>query len=106
MLSGLGEYISGVILYEETLFQDSPSGKPISELFKEQGIVLGIKVDKGVQPLYNTDGETVTQGITGLAERCKKYYARGARFAKWYLPYPQLAILFCSHARNYSKIMN
>merc|ERR1712222_38072 len=62
---------------------DSPSGKPISELFKEQGIVLGIKVDKGVQPLYNTDGETVTQGITGLAERCKKYYARGARFAKW-----------------------
>jgi len=80
---GLGEYISGVILYEETLFQDSPDGKPISEIFKAQGIVLGIKVDKGVQPLYNTDGETVTQGITGLAERCKKYYARGARFAKW-----------------------
>lgn len=80
---GLSEYISGVILYEETLFQDSVTGEPISELFKKQGIVLGIKVDKGVQPLYNTDGETVTQGITGLAERCKKYYARGARFAKW-----------------------
>jgi len=80
---GLGEYISGVILYEETLFQDSPDGQPISELFKKQGIILGIKVDLGVQPLYNTDGETVTQGITGLADRLKKYYARGARFAKW-----------------------
>ena len=80
---GLNEYISGVILYEETLFQDSVTGEPISELFKKQGIVLGIKVDKGVQPLYNTDGETVTQGLTGLAERCKNYYARGARFAKW-----------------------
>ena len=77
-----------MILYEETLFQDSPSGESIADLFTQEKIVLGIKVDKGVQPLYNTDGETVTQGITGLAERCKKYYARGARFAKWYLPYP------------------
>jgi len=81
---GLNEYISGVILYEETLFQDSTvEGKSIADLFKEQGIVLGIKVDMGVRPLYNTDGETVTQGITGLADRCARYYARGARFAKW-----------------------
>ena len=95
-----------MILYEETLFQDSPSGKAISELFKEQGIVLGIKVDKGVQPLYNTDGETVTQGITGLAERCKKYYARGVRFTKWYLSYQQRTIPFDYHARNYTQTMH
>ena len=85
-----------MILYEETLFQDSVTGEPISELFKKQGIVLGIKVDKGVQPLYNTDGETVTQGLTGLAERCKNYYARGARFAKWYgfaLPFTMFNVL-------------
>ena len=72
-----------MILYEETLFQDSASGVPIAELFKKEKIVLGIKVDKGAVPLDGTDGEVVVQGITGLAERAQKYYARGARFAKW-----------------------
>ena len=81
--AGLGEFISGVILYEETLFQDSPSGVPIVDLFKQEKILLGIKVDKGAIPLYGTDAEVVIQGLDGLAERCQKYYARGARFAKW-----------------------
>eukprot|EP00940_MAST-03C_sp_MAST-3C-sp2_P001605 g1605.t1 len=80
---GLGEYISGAIMYEETLFQKATCGTQMVDLLKKQKIVPGIKVDLGVRPLYGTDGETVTQGITGLAERCKKYYAQGARFSKW-----------------------
>jgi len=77
------EHISGDFLYEVTLFQIVDSVKFFTELLKEKGIVSGIKVDKGVQPLYGTDGETVTQGITDLGARCKKYYEQGARFAKW-----------------------
>jgi len=80
---GLGQHVSGCILYEETLFQSCSDGVTIPDKLKEQGIITGIKVDMGVQPLFGTDGETVTQGITGLAARCKKYYAAGARFAKW-----------------------
>lgn len=80
---GLGEFISGSILYEETLFQNADDGTPFVELLKAEGIVPGIKVDMGVRPLYGTDGETVTQGITGMEERCKRYYEAGARFAKW-----------------------
>ena len=70
-------------MYEETLFQDSPSGVPIVDLFKQENILLGIKVDKGAVPLDGTDGEVVVHGLDGLAERVQKYYARGARFAKW-----------------------
>lgn len=80
---GLGEHISGSILYEETLFQSTEDGLPFPELLKKQGIIVGIKVDKGVVPIPGTDGETSTQGLDGLAERCKKYYEAGARFAKW-----------------------
>lgn len=81
--AGIGEYISGSILYEETLFQKADDGTPFPELLKRNGVIPGIKVDKGVAPLYGTDGETVTDGIDGLADRCKKYYLAGARFAKW-----------------------
>jgi fructose-bisphosphate aldolase, class I len=77
------KYISGVIMYEETLFQSAADGRSFPDLLKSKGVISGIKVDKGVVPLPGTDGETVTQGIDGLAERCKKYYAAGARFAKW-----------------------
>lgn len=76
-------YISGVILYEETLFQKSADGKPFVDLLKERGVIPGIKVDKGVVTLLGTDGETATQGLDGLGERCAKYYKQGARFAKW-----------------------
>ena len=81
---GLSEHISGVIMYEETLFDKRPSDdKPLVEICKEAGMIPGIKVDMGVRPLPGTDGETVTQGMTGLSARCAKYYAQGARFAKW-----------------------
>jgi len=80
---GLAEHISGVICYEETLFQKCDDGTQFVDLLKSKGIIPGIKVDMGVQPLPGTDGETVTQGITGLGQRCKKYYEQGARFAKW-----------------------
>jgi fructose-bisphosphate aldolase class I len=80
---GIEEYISGVILYEETLFDKAEDGTPLVELLLSKGIIPGIKVDMGVMPLYGTDGETVTQGITDLGKRCAKYYKQGARFAKW-----------------------
>lgn len=81
---GLGDYVSGVILFEETLFQDATDGTPIVEHFRRQGIVPGIKVDQGVQPLAGAlAGETFTCGLVGLQERAARYYARGARFAKW-----------------------
>jgi len=79
----LGSCISGVILYEETLYQKTADGKPFTQLLTEQGIVIGIKVDKGLKPLPGTDGEMVCQGLTDLDVRCKKYYEAGARFAKW-----------------------
>lgn len=82
-VAGLNEYISGAILYEETLFQSTADGRTFVEVLNAAGIVPGIKVDKGVVPLPGTDGETSTQGIDGLGERCKKYYEAGARFAKW-----------------------
>ena len=79
----MGKYISGVILYHETFFQKADDGRLFVELIKERGIVPGIKVDKGVVKLLGTDDETTTQGLDGLAERCKEYYDGGARFAKW-----------------------
>jgi len=80
---GLGQYISGAITFEETLFDKGTCGTPMVDLMKAQGIIPGIKVDKGVQPLFGTNGETVTQGIDDLGKRCAAYYAQGARFAKW-----------------------
>eukprot|EP00474_Spongospora_subterranea_P008424 CRZ08882.1 hypothetical protein [Spongospora subterranea] len=79
----IGKYIGGAILYEETLFQKTVTGKPFPEVLKENGIVVGIKVDKGTVELSGTDGETTTQGLDDLAQRCQKYYKAGARFAKW-----------------------
>lgn len=80
---GLGNYISGTIMFDETLFQSSRAGVPFVDILKEQGILPGIKVDTGLQPIDGTDGETATQGLDGLAERCQRYYKQGARFAKW-----------------------
>ena len=80
---GLGQYISGAITFEETLFHKADDGTPFVELLKREGIIPGIKVDKGVKPIMGTDGETVTQGLTDLGARCARYYEAGARFAKW-----------------------
>jgi len=78
--AGLSEYISGCITYEETLFEKDASGKSYAQILSDNGIIPGIKVDKGVVPLANTDGETVTQGIDGLGKRCAEYYAAGCVF--------------------------
>ena len=80
---GLSQYISGCIMFEESLFEKDENGKDFTAILKENGIIPGIKIDKGVRFLAGTDGETVTQGIDGLADRCRKYYAQGARFSKW-----------------------
>lgn len=80
---GIEQYISGVILFEETLYQTGSDGVAFVDKLKAKGIIPGIKVDKGVKPLMGTNGETVTQGIDDLDARCAKYYAQGARFAKW-----------------------
>lgn len=81
--SGLGEYISGCILFEETLFQKADDGTPFVDLLKKENIAIGIKVDQGAKPMPYTDGETFTQGLTNLTDRVAKYYEAGARFAKW-----------------------
>jgi len=83
----IGKHISGVILYEETLGQKAHNGKPFPQLLNEHGILVGIKVDKGLKALPGTNGEVACQGLTDLDERCKKYYAAGARFAKWRAAY-------------------
>ncbi|HTI18223.1 MAG TPA: class I fructose-bisphosphate aldolase [Trinickia sp.] len=80
---GLGEFVSGVILYEETLGQCADDGEPLSSLAARQGIVPGIKVDKGKISLAHAPGDEITQGLDGLAERLGRYKEQGARFAKW-----------------------
>lgn len=80
---GIADSISGVILFEETLFQSSTDGRPFVDVLNAAGILPGIKVDKGVVVLPGTDDETTTQGIDDLGARAAKYYAAGARFAKW-----------------------
>ncbi|XP_032823446.1 fructose-bisphosphate aldolase, muscle type [Petromyzon marinus] len=77
------ESIGGIIFFHETLYQKSDSGVPFVKLVKDNGILVGIKVDKGVVPLAGTNGEGTTQGLDGLAERCAQYKKDGADFAKW-----------------------
>jgi len=80
---GLGEYISGTILFEETLLQKTDAGLSVPEAAWAQKIVPGIKVDKGKIPLALSPGDEITQGLDGLAERLRTYKEQGARFAKW-----------------------
>src|ERR1041384_2148985 len=79
----MSRYISGVILYDETIWQNAKDGTPLVKLIEQAGAIPGIKVDEGTQALPNCPGELVTAGLDKLAERLKKYYERGARFAKW-----------------------
>jgi fructose-bisphosphate aldolase class I len=76
-------YISGVILYDETIWQNAADGTPLVRLIEQSGAIPGIKVDEGTQGLPNCPGELITAGLDKLAERLKKYYDQGARFAKW-----------------------
>jgi fructose-bisphosphate aldolase class I len=79
----MSKYISGVILYDETIWQTARDGTPLVKLIEQAGSIPGIKVDEGTQALPACPGETITVGLDKLAERLKKYYERGARFAKW-----------------------
>ena len=80
---GVEEFISGVILYDETIRQSAHDGTPFPKLLDSKGIIPGIKVDEGAKPLAHADGETVTEGLDGLRERLAEYRDLGARFAKW-----------------------
>ena len=81
---GLGKYISGAILFEETLYQNHQDGESMVKKLNDLGIIPGIKVDKGLNPLPGGgDVETFCSGLDGLVERAAKYYEQGARFAKW-----------------------
>ncbi len=84
----VGEFLSGVILFEETLLQKGHDGTPLPGVAQRQGIVPGIKVDKGTVPLTGATGDLVTQGLDGLADRLRTYKFLGARFAKWREVYP------------------
>ncbi len=79
----MSKYISGVILYDETIWQKAKDGTPLVELIRRTGAIPGIKVDEGTKPLPCFPGEVVTIGLDKLADRLPKYYEQGARFAKW-----------------------
>src|SRR6202022_646915 len=77
------KHIPAVILYDETIWQDARDGTPLVKIIEQSGAIPGIKVDEGTQAVPNCPGELITVGLDKLAERLKKYYERGARFAKW-----------------------
>lgn len=80
---GIEQYISAVILFDETLRQKSSSGAPLIDLLSDKGIIPGIKVDKGTSPLPNYQNEKITNGLDGLEQRLQEYRQLGAKFAKW-----------------------
>src|SRR5246127_5272359 len=80
---GVEEFISGMILCDETIRQSAHDGTPFPQLLESKGIIPGIKVDEGAKPLAHAEGETVTEGLDGLRERLAEYRELGARFAKW-----------------------
>merc|ERR1711865_74046 len=80
---GLGEYISGAILFEETLYQSCTDGTSFVDALNAGSVIPGIKVDKGLVPMTNSNTESWCQGLDGLADRCSAYYKQGARFCKW-----------------------
>ena len=80
---GIAEFISGVIMQDETIRQKSSKGIPLADLLAQQGILPGIKVDNGAKPLAGSPEEKITEGLDGLRDRLKEYRGIGARFAKW-----------------------
>ena len=94
----VADYISGVILFDETIRQRAADGTPLVQILERQGIIPGIKVDAGAKPLPFAPGETITEGLDGLRERLEEYSGLGARFAKWRATYsiaagPAVAVL-------------
>ena len=85
--AGAAEYISGVILFDETLRQDAADGRRLAQIIVDAGMIPGIKVDAGAKPLALHPGETVTEGLDGLRDRLAEYAELGARFAKWRATY-------------------
>jgi len=81
--AGAEEFISGAIMYDETIRQRSSRGPPLAQVLASRGIIPGIKVDTGAKPLAGSPGETVTEGLDGLRDRLAAYRDMGARFAKW-----------------------
>jgi len=79
----IGKYVSGVILFHETLYQKADDGTPFVKLLRDRGIIPGIKVDKGVVDLFGSEGECTTQGLDDLDKRCAQYKKDGCHFAKW-----------------------
>lgn len=79
----MSDHISGVILFHETVFQKHDNGTLFVDILKENGIIPGIKVDKGVVPLMGTEDESTTQGLDDLGKRCQEYKKNGCKFAKW-----------------------
>jgi fructose-bisphosphate aldolase, class I len=84
---GMEDYISGVILFDETIRQKAADRTPFSQLLASKGVIPGIKVDTGAKPLAKATGETITEGLDGLRERLQEYRELGARFAKWRATY-------------------
>jgi fructose-bisphosphate aldolase class I len=82
-MDAMKNHISGVILYDETIWQKAKDGTPLVEIIKQAGSIPGIKVDEGTKPLPGCPGELITIGLDKLADRLTKYYEQGARFAKW-----------------------
>src|SRR2546427_10996941 len=80
---GIGDFISGVILFDETIRQAADDGRAFTEVLAGAGVIAGIKVDRGSKPLAGAPGEQVTEGLDGLRERLADYKKLGARFAKW-----------------------
>src|SRR5262249_3429155 len=82
-MEGMSKYISGVILYDETIRQSAKDGTPLVKLIEKAGSIPGIKVDKGTKPLPSCPGDVITEGLDGLRERLVEYRSLGAKFAKW-----------------------
>ncbi len=103
--AGANEYISGVILYDETLRQEGGDGTPLVDVIRDQGMIPGIKVDKSGHPLAGAPGEQVTEGLDGLRERLEEYVELGARFTKWRAIYaigPGMPSRYCSEANAHA----
>jgi len=101
----MSKYISGVILYDETIRQNAKDGTPLVKLIEKAGSLPGIKVDKGIKPLPFCPGEVVTEGLDGLRERLAEYRGLGAKFAKWRAVYdigPRMPSYACIRANGHA----